>query len=98
MCLIFFFQAEDGIRDSVASRGLGDVYKRQLPSQANFIFASPGSNKRSATEIFKSLDEQNILVRHWDKKDLKDWLRITIGTEEEMQKLFDALQRNKQTQ
>ena len=24
-----FFQAEDGIRDSVASRGLGDVYKRQ---------------------------------------------------------------------
>ncbi len=25
----FFFQAEDGIQDSVASRGLGDVYKRQ---------------------------------------------------------------------
>ena len=25
-----FFQAEDGIRDSVASRGLGDVYKRQI--------------------------------------------------------------------
>ena len=36
MCLvvvvvfIFFFQAEDGIRDLVRSRGLGDVYKRQL--------------------------------------------------------------------
>ncbi len=28
--LIFFFQAEAGIRDSVASRGLGDVYKKQL--------------------------------------------------------------------
>ena len=27
--LIFFFQAEDGIRDLVRSRGLGDVYKRQ---------------------------------------------------------------------
>ena len=27
---IVFFQAEDGIRDSVASRGLGDVYKRQI--------------------------------------------------------------------
>jgi len=27
--VLFFFQAEDGIRDSVASRGLGDVYKRQ---------------------------------------------------------------------
>ena len=30
MTLFFFFQAEDGIRDLVRSRGLGDVYKRQL--------------------------------------------------------------------
>ena len=29
MFMIFFFQAEDGIRDLVRSRGLGDVYKRQ---------------------------------------------------------------------
>ena len=29
MVLFFFFQAEDGIRDLVRSRGLGDVYKRQ---------------------------------------------------------------------
>ncbi len=27
--LIFFFQAEDGIRDVLGSRGLGDVYKRR---------------------------------------------------------------------
>ena len=30
--MFFFFQAEDGIRDLVRSRGLGDVYKRQLQS------------------------------------------------------------------
>ena len=30
LCVVFFFQAEDGIRDLVRSRGLGDVYKRQL--------------------------------------------------------------------
>ena len=30
---IFFFQAEDGIRDLVRSRGLGDVYKRQRQSR-----------------------------------------------------------------
>ena len=30
-CIVFFFQAEDGIRDLVRSRGLGDVYKRQRP-------------------------------------------------------------------
>ena len=29
-CCVFFFQAEDGIRDLVRSRGLGDVYKRQV--------------------------------------------------------------------
>ena len=32
--LFFFFQAEDGIRDLVRSRGLGDVYKRQAPARA----------------------------------------------------------------
>src|SRR5674536_392581 len=31
---IFFFQAEDGIRDAQESRGLGDVYKRQVPAPA----------------------------------------------------------------
>ena len=31
----FFFQAEDGIRDLVRSRGLGDVYKRQPPPEQN---------------------------------------------------------------
>ena len=31
--MFFFFQAEDGIRDLVRSRGLGDVYKRQLVTE-----------------------------------------------------------------
>ena len=30
MFVLFFLQAEDGIRDLVRSRGLGDVYKRQI--------------------------------------------------------------------
>ena len=34
VCLFFFFQAEDGIRDLVRSRGLGDVYKRQREIRA----------------------------------------------------------------
>ena len=32
--VFFFFQAEDGIRDLVRSRGLGDVYKRQIQHHA----------------------------------------------------------------
>ena len=38
----FFFQAEDGIRDLVRSRGLGDVYKRQLLVLSNIPFAMIG--------------------------------------------------------
>ena len=38
MWFFFFFQAEDGIRDLVRSRGLGDVYKRQ--ALVIFTFAS----------------------------------------------------------
>ena len=37
MSLLFFFQAEDGIRDLVRSRGLGDVYKRQMCSCAETL-------------------------------------------------------------
>ena len=38
--LLFFFQAEDGIRDLVRSRGLGDVYKRQKVSSIH-LFPDP---------------------------------------------------------
>ena len=36
--MFFFFQAEDGIRDLVRSRGLGDVYKRQVGKAYNVQF------------------------------------------------------------
>ena len=35
----FFFQAEDGIRDAQESRGLGDVYKRQVSYQLYFDYS-----------------------------------------------------------
>eukprot|EP00831_Metopus_contortus_P002815 TRINITY_DN11049_c0_g1_i8.p1 TRINITY_DN11049_c0_g1~~TRINITY_DN11049_c0_g1_i8.p1 ORF type:complete len:148 (+),score=29.49 TRINITY_DN11049_c0_g1_i8:3-446(+) len=35
-CFFFFFQAEDGIRDVERSRGLGDVYKRQVSTQSTW--------------------------------------------------------------
>ena len=48
-CVLVFFQAEDGIRDLVRSRGLGDVYKRQAddnnsspPSAAASSLANSG--------------------------------------------------------
>ena len=42
----FFFQAEDGIRDLVRSRGLGDVYKRQVMlAPATGFYSTPGLGK-----------------------------------------------------
>ena len=43
MFMFFFFQAEDGIRDLVRSRGLGDVYKRQkVPGALRQQHGRPG--------------------------------------------------------
>ena len=56
--LFFFFQAEDGIRDLVRSRGLGDVYKRQgglWDNAKKFIetgkFGGPGSEAHKAAVV-----------------------------------------------
>lgn len=60
-----------------------------LPSQANFLFAShPG---KSGRELLAGLRERGILVRWWDKPEIEDWLRISIGTDEDMKALADAL-------
>ena len=56
MCVFFFFQAEDGIRDLVRSRGLGDVYKRQDTHRAAFIVYSDGSVFYCANDKCTSID------------------------------------------
>ena len=44
--VFFFFQAEDGIRDLVRSRGLGDVYKRQPLTGFNLVSLLIGVNNQ----------------------------------------------------
>ncbi len=58
-------------------------------SKANFIFAA--HNRVPAKEIFEKLREKHIYVRYFAKPRIDNYLRITIGTREEMQKLFEAL-------
>ena len=59
-------------------------------SKTNFIFASP--QKVSAQVIFEELKKRNIFVRYWNKPMICDYLRISIGTDEEMDRLFNALE------
>ena len=58
MYCVFFFQAEDGIRDLVRSRGLGDVYKRQTGSGAGRALSqgSPGEDAPSVGRAISAMD------------------------------------------
>ena len=58
-------------------------------SYANFVFAS--HKTVPAKEIFEALREADIYVRHWDKPRIENYLRITIGTDEEMDRLIAFL-------
>ncbi|MDE6787857.1 MAG: histidinol-phosphate transaminase [Ruminococcus sp.] len=69
---------------------LAELGFKLTDSQSNFIFASP-SNK-SAQYVFEKLKKRKIYVRYWNKPIICDYLRISIGTDEEMDKLFNALE------
>lgn len=57
-----------------------------LPSAANFIFVK--KEELDAKAKYEELKLQKILVRHFDTEELGDYLRITIGTDEEMKKVL----------
>ena len=60
-----------------------------LPSHANFIFARPKDGNASA--VASALRDQGIIVRHFDKPRINEYLRITVGTAEQHERLIDAL-------
>ena len=60
-----------------------------LPSHANFVFARPKDGEASA--VAGTLREQGIIVRHFDKPRINEYLRITVGTAAQNQRLIDAL-------
>ncbi len=60
-----------------------------LPSHANFVFARP--KEGNASEVASALREQGIIVRHFDKPRINEYLRITIGTAEQNERLIGAL-------
>lgn len=58
-------------------------------SMSNFLFVTHESIP--AKDIFLALKENNIYVRHWDKPRIDNYLRITIGTDEQMRTLVAFL-------
>ncbi|MDO5156102.1 MAG: histidinol-phosphate transaminase [Eubacteriales bacterium] len=66
---------------------LGFTYPK---SSSNFVFAT--HSRVSAKEIFEKTKEAKIFVRYFDKPRIDNYLRITIGTMEEMQTLVAKLE------
>lgn len=71
-----------------------------IPSSANFIFAQPPAfehakggtdDETDAGAMFRMLREVGVLVRYFNKPRINNRLRITIGTQEEMDALVDAV-------
>ncbi len=60
-----------------------------VPSKANFVFVK--HPQISAEMLFTQLKAQNILVRYFDKPRINKFLRITIGTDADMQTFVQAL-------
>lgn len=93
------FEDEDYFRECcqriIATRGrlverLGDLDFDVLPSSANFIFARHAS--RAAAELKEALRARNILVRHFAGGRTDNFLRISVGTDEECDALVAALE------
>lgn len=58
-------------------------------SCANFLFAK--SNRIGGKDLYLKLKEKGILVRHFDLDRIKDYIRITIGSAEQMQKFVSTV-------
>jgi len=77
-------------RERVANslRGLGFTV---LPSESNFLFIKPPCLK--GADLFAALRENGILVRHFNKDKIKDYLRVSIGTDEDMDTFLKACEK-----
>lgn len=73
-------------------KAVKELKKREftvLDSKTNFLFIS---HKRvKALKLFADLKNRGIFVRHWDKPRIGNFLRVTVGTDAQMKKLYEAL-------
>lgn len=60
-----------------------------LPSATNFVFAS--HETFPAEQLYEELRKRNMLIRYFDTETIDNFVRITIGTDEEMKRLMRAI-------
>jgi histidinol-phosphate aminotransferase len=83
---------DDVVRDRAdLAAALANLKFEVVPSATNFVFARP---PRPAIEVVEALRQRKILVRHYDREPIAGWIRITVGTREQHEKLLAALKEN----
>lgn len=85
---------QDKLQKVMATRGRtkAELEKRGfavLESQTNFLFAK--HEKVSGQFLFDELRKEKIFVRHFNGERIKDYLRISVGTDEQMERLLAAV-------
>lgn len=75
-------------RDEFRARLIEAGYE-VLPSATNFVFAKHGSVKGKS--VYEAVKKAGILIRHFDTPGIEDYVRITVGTHEQMEKLADVM-------
>ncbi len=85
-CLGKIIKTREWVMDQL--RTLGFTFP---DSRANFIFAT--HETIPAEELFTALRAENIYVRYFNKPRINNYLRITVGTDEEMERFLKALER-----
>ncbi len=62
-----------------------------IPSKANFIFITHDTYQ--AEDIFIKLKDENVLVRYFNKDRISNYLRVSIGSKEEMDIFIDKIKK-----
>ncbi len=87
---------EEGLRKIIKTREWAKEEFKKLgfqftDSKANFIFATHPDY--DAGELFEAMKENGIYVRYWGSRRIEQYMRITVGTEEEMETMFSFLRK-----
>lgn len=89
-----YFQEKLSKVVATRERAKKELRKREftvLDSSTNFLFARP--NQAEAQWLFEELKKEKIFVRHFTGERIKDYLRISVGTDQQMDCLLQAIDR-----
>ena len=86
-------EVKNSIQDTIIREEVDSQLEQRgfavLDSRSNFLFAS--TDRKDGGTLYKELKKNGILVRHFDASRIQNWLRITIGTSEQMKIFVNTL-------